>query len=99
MPTPELIADVFLYPTDRGGRTSPISKGYRCPCFVAKDGTEAGWDCVVVGGGPVAPGERAQLGLIFLSGAEAVKALTQGPKFYLWEGRFIGEATAARHPN
>jgi hypothetical protein len=38
------------------------------------------------------PGERRRLGFIFLSGAGAVLALRPGGRFYLWEGRIIGEA-------
>jgi hypothetical protein len=35
--TPELIADVYLYPTDRSGKKLPIGDRYRCPCFVLQD--------------------------------------------------------------
>jgi hypothetical protein len=38
------------------------------------------------------PGERRRLGFVFLSGATAVLALRSCERFYLWEGRFIGEA-------
>jgi hypothetical protein len=39
------------------------------------------------------PGERRTLGFVFLSGAEAVSALTANDKFYLWEAGVIGEAS------
>jgi len=39
------------------------------------------------------PGERRRLGFVFLSPQEAVAAIEKAGRFYLWEGRFIGEAT------
>ncbi|MGB6451747.1 MAG: hypothetical protein WBE92_13425 [Steroidobacteraceae bacterium] len=41
--------------------------------------------------GPMAPGERRQLGFVFLSGEEAAAQLRRSGRFFLWEGRFIGE--------
>jgi hypothetical protein len=40
----DLIADIWLYPTNEGGKLYPIRTGYRCPCIVEKDLRE-GWDC------------------------------------------------------
>lgn len=42
---------------------------------------------------PFAPGERRRLGFVFLGGEEAASTFRNAGKFYLWEGRFIGEAT------
>ena len=36
--------------------------------------------------------EQRRLGFVFLSGEEAADALRNVGIFYLWEGRFIGEA-------
>jgi hypothetical protein len=36
--------------------------------------------------------DAAAAGYFFLSGEEAVAALSRKPKFYLWENRIIGEA-------
>jgi hypothetical protein len=91
--TPDLVADVYLYSTDRGGKNLPIGDRYRCPCFVSQDTNQGGWDCMIVTGAPLAPGERGRLGFVFLSGDTAVKALAEAGKFYLWDGRFVGEAT------
>jgi hypothetical protein len=96
--TPELIADVYLYPTDQDGKKLPIGDRFRCPCSVSKDTNRVSWDCMIVKGAPLAPGERGQLGFVFLSGDRAVKALTEAGKFYLWEGRFVGEATVVQPP-
>jgi hypothetical protein len=44
----------------------------------------------------LAPGERRRLGFVFLSGADATAVLRRAETFYLWEGRFIGEATVVK---
>ena len=46
--TPELVANVYLYPTDRSGKKLPIRDRYRCPCFVSQDQKRGGWDCMIV---------------------------------------------------
>jgi hypothetical protein len=38
------------------------------------------------------PSETRRAGYFFLSGDEAATALSQGPRFYCWEHRIIGEA-------
>lgn len=40
----------------------------------------------------MAPGDRRRVGYVFLSGQEAVDALKDAGKFYLWELGLIGEA-------
>jgi len=40
----------------------------------------------------MAPGDHRRVGFVFLSGEEAVTELRKVGRFYLWEGRFIGEA-------
>jgi len=47
----------------------------------------------------MAPGESRRVGYIFLSGIKAVEALSVNGKFYLWEGRLIGEATIVAPEN
>ena len=88
---PDLVADLYLYPTDAGGKANPIQLGYGCPCSASKDTREA-WDGCPLIDGQMRPGERRQVGFVFLSGRDAVEALAAGDRFYLWEGRFIGEA-------
>jgi len=41
---------------------------------------------------PFCPGESKRIGFVFLSGEEAAGILRKAGKFYLWEGRFVGEA-------
>ena len=92
---PDLVADLYLYPTKAGGKTKPIQLGYGCPCSASKDTSEA-WDGYPLLNGEMMPGERRQVGFVFLSGLDAVDALASGDSFYLWEGRFIGEARIVR---
>lgn len=89
--SPHLVADVTLYPPDKGGRSAPIHPGWGCPCKPAKD--EPAWDgWPLLGDQPLAPGEKRRLGFYFISGEEAVKAMRRSGRFLLWEGHVIGEA-------
>ena len=69
--------------------------GYGCPCSKDKSQTEA-WDGYPLLEAMMVPGERRRVGFVFLSGYRAVEALASSDMFYLWEGRFIGEATIVR---
>jgi hypothetical protein len=40
----------------------------------------------------MSPGETRRVGYVFLSGNEAVTYLRSVNKFYIWEGRIVGEA-------
>jgi hypothetical protein len=85
-----LFATVTLYPAEAGGKTVPIASGYRCPCMMSK--AEPGWDAILVlEDGLLAPGQVGRAGFVFLSEEAACAARIKG-RFFLWEGRFIGEA-------
>jgi hypothetical protein len=100
VPTPDLIADVYLYETEQGGKRFPIQGIYRFPCFARKDIEDAGWDCTIEVGQPALyPGQKRRIRFVFLSGREAVTALARAEKFYLWEGKFIGEAEVVQLEN
>ncbi len=47
----------------------------------------------LLGDTPMGPGEQRRLGFVFPSGGDAAIALRSAGRFYLWEGRCIGEAT------
>lgn len=69
--------------------------GYGCPCFVSNDGKGVGWDVrLQLGDLPFAPGTSRRVGLVFLT-PEGARAIAQAGRFYLWEGKFIGEATVS----
>lgn len=87
---PDLTVNLHIYPTEAGGRSRPIGLGWGCPCV--KDDLQEGWDGYPLLESEMTPGERRRLGFVFLSGAAAVSALRPSGRFFLWEGRFIGEA-------
>lgn len=90
---PDLFANVTLYPTEQGGRRGPTpANWFGCPC--TKDPhAERNWDCrLLLDGLPLAPGESRRVGIVFLSGEEAANDLRKAGKFFLREGRLIGEA-------
>jgi hypothetical protein len=93
---PHFIAEVRLYPTDRGGLSGPV-RGERVgfPArFDEKDHT--GWDCLILlRGDQLAPGETKRLGIAFLSPIIA-PVFRSIDKFYLGINHAIGEARAVR---
>ena len=92
--SPQLVADVTLYPTENGGRKGPTaSEWFGCPVMVTKDNLNA-WDCrILLNGTPLWPGDTRRVGMVFLSPDQAVPILRAAGKFYLWDGRLIGEGT------
>jgi hypothetical protein len=90
----QLLAEVTLYPTDKGGRRGPTaSEWFGCPCKISRDDSH-GWDCrILLGGIPMSPGETRRVEIIFLSPEQAIPALRAAGTFFLWEGRVIGEVT------
>ncbi len=90
---PELVADLTLYSTGRGGRTHPIRDGYGCPCYPSGDRSAGGWDArVLLGDEPMFPGQSRRVGFVFLSGSKAAELMRSAGRFYLWEWKDIGEA-------
>jgi len=89
---PELIADVTLYPTAEGGRKSAVQPGWGCPCMLSKSLPLVGYDGRPILNEPLEPGGHRRLGFRFLLGEEAAKMFKKAGSFYLWEGRFVGEA-------
>jgi hypothetical protein len=41
---------------------------------------------------PLLPGQRRRLGFVFLSPDDALPVVREAGRFYLWEGRIVGEA-------
>lgn len=90
---PQLVATVSLYPTADGGRREPMMPGFLFPVTVGNTTPLHVWDALpLLRDKPFAPGETRRIGLVFLSGQEAATELRRAGKFYLWDGRFIGEA-------
>jgi hypothetical protein len=42
--SPQLVADVILYPTSEGGKKQTALPGYGCLCCCAKSSPVSGWD-------------------------------------------------------
>ena len=89
---PQLVADIWLYPTAEGGRNLIAQPGWGCPCFCSKSPDSTCYDGWPILREPLAPGDRRRVGFVFLGEEEAVPAFLRAGIFYLWDGRFIGEA-------
>lgn len=91
--TPQLIAEVRMYETAAGGRTGPAYSGWGCPVMISQRKPLYGYDALpLIGDAPLLPGETRQLGFVFLSHEKAVPVMRTAGRFFLWEGRFVGEA-------
>jgi len=92
--TSQLTAEVRMFDTADGGRQEPAYSGWGCPCMVSQMEPLVGYDALpLIGEHPLTPGQTRRLGFVFLSHEEAVPRMRAAGRFYLWEGRFIGEAT------
>lgn len=90
---PDLIADVRMYATEDGGRKTPAVAGWGCPCMVSLAQPLVGWDALpLIGDQPLRPSESRRLGFVFLTGDEGASVMRDAGRFFLWEGRAIGEA-------
>ena len=61
---PELIADLWLYPTEAGGRRAPIKLGWGCPCSVRKTTDDCCDGYPLLGDQEMKPGESMALAAI-----------------------------------
>jgi hypothetical protein len=89
---PHFMVDLTLYPPERGGRREPITRdGFGCPCKL-EDGSDTFADCrLYLSGQQITPGETKRVGIRF-SYEPAAPLFRAAAKFYLWDGRNIGEA-------
>ncbi|MBO9525738.1 MAG: hypothetical protein J7517_06350 [Sphingobium yanoikuyae] len=82
-----------MYTTEEGGRSQPAHPGWGCPCMISRSEPLIGWDAILLlGEDSLHPGDKRRLGFYFLSGESAAAKMRQAAHFYLWEGKFIGEA-------
>lgn len=90
---PDLIAEVFLYSAEEGGRTIPAFHGWGCPLMISKVKPLVGYDAwPLLGDTSLLPGTVSRLGFVF-SNKDGIEIMKAAGKFFLFEGRFIGEAT------
>ena len=89
------MASFRLYPTNEGGRKHPIEFGFMCPCSAEKEPTSDKtqmWTCApLLGEEKMNPGETRIVGFVFIAGDIAAAEVRHAGKFYLWDGRNIGE--------
>lgn len=90
--TSDIVAAVRLYSPEEGGRSEPILPGFRCLCMASQFRPLVGYEVYPLLMRPLAPGETRRIGLSLLSPDDAIPAFTAAGRFYLWDGRFIGEA-------
>lgn len=87
-----LLADVSLRLSNEGGRRTPLISGYRCPCLVSQTAPIQGFDArLEFEGAPLEPGQKRRIRFDFLT-REGAEAMRMSQRFFLWEGRIIGEA-------
>ncbi len=89
---PHFMVDLTLYPPEMGGRKEPITReGFGCPCKLDEKG-DIFADCrLFLTGQRILPGETKRVGIHF-SFDPAAQIFRAAGKFYLWDGRIIGEA-------
>ncbi|WP_379551094.1 hypothetical protein [Qipengyuania sp. DGS5-3] len=93
---PDLIGSLLLYVRDKGGRNFPAFPGWGCPCVVDRTEPVVGFDGWPLLDDPLEPGKvREGVGFVFLSKEGAV-AMRSAERFYLWEGRYVGEVTVSK---
>ena len=89
---PEIFADVKLLSTEDGGRKGPAFLGWGCPLMTSKRKPLLGWDAwPLIENEALLPGECRRLGFVF-SNKDGIEVIRTAGRFFLWEGRFIGEA-------
>lgn len=87
---PNIIAKIYLYPTDEGGRENSTPSNYIGFPFEFEGSY---YDCRLLldDVGSISPGETAEVPIIFLYSELIVHKLKIGSKFRLWERGFKGD--------
>lgn len=93
-PTPDAIARISLFGSDRNGRRTAIPPNrFRCPVFFGEQRKEAN-DCMflldLIGVGLDPGGAEREVPIKFLSRESVAENIRPGVRFTLWEGRDIG---------
>lgn len=92
---PDMIGLVRLYRTEDGGKKLPLEPDHKYYSSIAMTDPEMreGHSLrLIIGGLPalMMPGESAEMPMKFLTD-EGARVMREAGRFYLWEGRFIGE--------
>ena len=87
---PDAVLDLELLPTEHGGRSLPTPDTFLgCPFVFEGELFDCRLDFSDIG--PLNPGARARVPVVFLSPALIVPRLRRGSSFTIWEGRPIGQ--------
>lgn len=92
-------AIVELFSSEESGRTSAISKGFRCISVTNRtpEVPITGYDVMPLLESPMRPGETRELVLLFLTD-EGEHVMAEAGTFHLWDGRVFATATILHEP-
>ena len=94
--TPEIIADIMLLATDKGGRKTAICQGeYRGILGIGTENFSFRW-FIPREENSFMPGETRRLGIQFLVPDEALSYFPVGTRFTIWEGHIIGKGVVLK---
>lgn len=85
---PDILAEIYLYPTEEGGRKGPTPPTfYGCPLYI----NENYYSFRIFLNGSVAPGEKAIGPVKFLIPEMVIPKIKVGNTYKMWESGFKGE--------
>lgn len=99
----EIEVDLYLYPTERSGRTVPVLGNYRPLGFLridptlGPDGTQAHALFFKLGDNPIKPGESRRVTCSFHH-RPSFDAFMEAKKLYVWDGQISGEIVLVENP-
>lgn len=93
-----IVADLYLLPTNAGGRRTGVGQGYRPRLYLADVSTDCSFD--LAGDDEIFPGDKTEvkLRLLFPEGAKKFEdKLSVGAQFELREGGRVVATGTVRH--
>jgi hypothetical protein len=90
---PDILAEVYLFPTESGGRSEPLHSSlqyFGCPIEFEGEMFDVRFDLSEKASG-LMPGTTAELNAKFLSPELIKPRLKVGDEFRLWDGKFFGK--------
>ena len=89
----DIIAEIYLYPHEKGGRKQATpNNGFKCP-FVMPNGDMHDARIDLSEHGSLKPGDKARLPIEFLRTEDVLPKIKKGSVLKLWELGIIGDAT------
>ncbi len=87
--TPDIIAMITLYETEKGGRSGPTPPD-QFGCLVEIDGQHFDCRLILDGVGSLRPGQTAIVPIMFLHPELPLPLLRISRDFRLWDGKVVG---------